>query len=57
MQSDDSVEQKEQSDGSGSDSEHRGILLPGGHLVVKLLESEDVKGCFPVTQSSLFLLV
>ncbi|XP_027110970.1 uncharacterized protein [Coffea arabica] len=43
VQADDSIEQKEQSDVSGSDPEHRGILLPGGHLVVKLLESEDVK--------------
>ncbi|KAL3521114.1 hypothetical protein ACH5RR_019263 [Cinchona calisaya] len=43
VQSDDKVEEKFQSDGSGSVPKHPGILLPGGHLVVKLLESEDVK--------------
>lgn len=59
VQSDDSVEQKEQSDGSGSDPEHHGILLPGGHLVVKLLESEDVKDfsqiCKPLFKKAAWL--
>lgn len=45
VQSDVNVEEKAQSDGSLSVPEHGGILLPGGHLIVKLLESEDVKGC------------
>ncbi|XP_058207102.1 uncharacterized protein LOC131320416 isoform X3 [Rhododendron vialii] len=31
------------SDGSASGSNDGGVLRPGGHLVIKLLESEDVK--------------
>lgn len=29
---------------SNSDPDENGVLKPGGHLVIKLLESEDVKG-------------
>ncbi|CAI9092380.1 OLC1v1027600C1 [Oldenlandia corymbosa var. corymbosa] len=46
VSSDDNVEGKSQPDRSSSDKGHGGILLPGGNLVVKLLESEDVKGYF-----------
>lgn len=31
-------------DGSTSDTDINGVLLAGGHLVIKLLESEDVQG-------------
>ncbi|CDP07904.1 unnamed protein product [Coffea canephora] len=52
------ISPREQSDGSGSDPEHRGILLPGGHLV-KLLESEDVKDfshiCKPLFKKAIWL--
>ncbi|KAL0402807.1 UNVERIFIED_CONTAM: Ribosomal RNA large subunit methyltransferase E [Sesamum radiatum] len=35
-----------QSDGSGSSLDIAGVLQPGGHLIIKLLESEDVKGWY-----------
>lgn len=36
--------QEVQSVSSGSASDIDGLLQPGGHLIIKLLESEDVKG-------------
>ena len=41
---DDNIQKEEQMDGSASDSENNGVLQAGGHLIIKLLESEDVKG-------------
>lgn len=38
------MDREGQSDGSASGSNDGGVLRPGGHLVIKLLESEDVKG-------------
>ncbi|KAI8571627.1 hypothetical protein RHMOL_Rhmol01G0134400 [Rhododendron molle] len=38
------VNREGQSDGSASGSNDGGVLRPGGHLVIKLLESEDLKG-------------
>lgn len=32
------------SDGSTIGADDDGLLLPGGHLLIKLLESEDIKG-------------
>ncbi|KAK4579199.1 hypothetical protein RGQ29_029036 [Quercus rubra] len=40
---DDNVQKEKEMDGSASDLENEGVLLTGGHLVIKLLESEDVK--------------
>ncbi|KAF8402936.1 hypothetical protein HHK36_011029 [Tetracentron sinense] len=40
---DDDVHGKEQSDRSSSGADKNGILRPGGNLVIKLLESEDVR--------------
>lgn len=37
--------QEEQRDSSSS-SDDSGVLQAGGHLIIKLLESEDVKGGF-----------
>ncbi|KAI8571626.1 hypothetical protein RHMOL_Rhmol01G0134400 [Rhododendron molle] len=37
------VNREGQSDGSASGSNDGGVLRPGGHLVIKLLESEDLK--------------
>ncbi|KAG5557631.1 hypothetical protein RHGRI_007775 [Rhododendron griersonianum] len=37
------MDREGQSDGSASGSNDGGVLRPGGHLVIKLLESEDVK--------------
>lgn len=31
-------------DGSDAESDNNGVLKAGGHLVIKLLESEDVQG-------------
>lgn len=41
--SDDEIQRESKSDGS-SPCPDDGVLQPGGHLVIKLLESEDVKG-------------
>ncbi|XP_057978943.1 uncharacterized protein LOC131165301 isoform X2 [Malania oleifera] len=40
---DDDVQRKKQSDGSVSAPNNSGVLRQGGNLVIKLLESEDVK--------------
>ncbi|KAI8564059.1 hypothetical protein RHMOL_Rhmol03G0153600 [Rhododendron molle] len=37
------IDRDGQSDGSASGSNDGGVLRPGGHLVIKLLESEDLK--------------
>lgn len=37
------MDREGQLDGSASDSNDCGLLRPGGHLVIKLLESEDTK--------------
>ncbi|CAL5363658.1 unnamed protein product [Camellia sinensis] len=41
---DDIIQREGQSDGSDSSPDDRGVLKRGGHLIIKLLESEDVKG-------------
>ncbi|KAL7253190.1 hypothetical protein ACSBR1_007676 [Camellia fascicularis] len=41
--SDDIIQREGQSDGSDSNPDDRGVLKPGGHLIIKLLESEDVQ--------------
>lgn len=43
-QSADCVKESAPSDDYNSSPGDNGILKPGGHLVIKLLESEDVKG-------------
>uniref|UniRef100_A0A7N2KS90 rRNA methyltransferase 2, mitochondrial n=1 Tax=Quercus lobata TaxID=97700 RepID=A0A7N2KS90_QUELO len=40
---DDNVQKEKEMDSSASDLENEGVLLTGGQLVIKLLESEDVK--------------
>lgn len=42
--SNDNVQTDGQSDGSVSAPGNNGVLQPGGHLVIKLLESEEIKG-------------
>lgn len=39
---DDNIQKEKEMDGSASDLENEGVLLTGRHLVIKLLESEDV---------------
>lgn len=43
-QSDITTQEDKQSDSSSCDSEDTSVLKPGGHLIIKLLESEDIKG-------------
>lgn len=40
----DTTEEEIQSDSSSCSAEDNGVLKPGGHLIIKLLESEDNKG-------------
>ncbi|GFZ14924.1 SCARECROW-like 14 [Actinidia rufa] len=42
--SDSNIQSEGQSDGSGSGLDNCGVLKPGGHLVIKFLESKDVQG-------------
>lgn len=42
-QTDKDIRTEGESDGSSSSPEDDGLLQPGGHLVIKLLESEDIK--------------
>ncbi|XP_059666291.1 uncharacterized protein LOC132312068 isoform X2 [Cornus florida] len=42
-QSNDNIQLEEQSDSPSPGQDDNGILRPGGHLVIKLLESEDVQ--------------
>uniref|UniRef100_A0A5B7BKY8 rRNA methyltransferase 2, mitochondrial n=1 Tax=Davidia involucrata TaxID=16924 RepID=A0A5B7BKY8_DAVIN len=42
-QSNDNIQWKEQLDSSSSGQDDNGVLQPGGNLVIKLLESEDVQ--------------
>ncbi|KAL0359264.1 UNVERIFIED_CONTAM: Ribosomal RNA large subunit methyltransferase E [Sesamum angustifolium] len=48
-----------QSDGSGSSLGIDGVLQPGGHLIIKLLESEDIKEfsqiCKPIFRKASWL--
>lgn len=41
-------------DGSICDSDNSGVLQAGGHLVIKLLESEDVQGLILFQKTSNF---
>ena len=51
---DDNVQKEKEMDGSASDLENDGVLLTGGHLVIKLLESEDVKGWIVFYKCSIY---
>ncbi|KAL6980553.1 hypothetical protein U1Q18_022194 [Sarracenia purpurea var. burkii] len=54
-----SIRREEQSNDPGSSSDDSGVLKPGGHLVIKLLESEDVREfsriCKPLFRKSSWL--
>lgn len=49
--SDDNVQLDGQSDGSVSAPGNNGALQPGGHLVIKLLESEEIKEIGQISKS------
>lgn len=42
------AETKEENDEPSVSKDDKGILLPGGNLVIKLLESEDMRGKLPI---------
>ncbi|KAF9598650.1 hypothetical protein IFM89_029900 [Coptis chinensis] len=51
---DDDIHEENQSDGSRSGADEKGILQPGGNLVIKLLESEDIQGLIQPNLQSTF---
>ena len=51
---DGNVQKEKEMDSSASDLENEGVLLTGGQLVIKLLESEDVKGWIVFYKCSIY---
>ncbi|CAN0909533.1 Ribosomal RNA large subunit methyltransferase E [Linum grandiflorum] len=56
---DEEAEAQVEGSSTASDTDGRGVLLPGGHLVIKLLESEDIqdfsKICKPLFRKASWL--